>query len=783
MRCFALCLFTIGLLALPIGKAEAAAASAPTLLNNLQEPKAAPELDYERDVLDFLDNYCLSCHDGPDESGKLDLGAHEFPEDAREDPELYWLAAWKVWDHAMPPPRKRKQPSDKERAAFLAWVDAPDGLGHTPPQANTVLRRLNRSQYRRSIELLFNVTLSTDMVTNLPEDESGDGFDNIGASLTLSDEAFIRYLETAEYIAEQAIRIPFDEIPSQHYLGSELGSRTKNGTYAALWTRGDAFVDVFVEQPGRYRFKVGAFGNQAGDEACKMSLVVDRESVLHTEVPQNETAEGEFSKEITLGKGSHRLTARFLNDYYNPDAPNEEGKDRNLYISWLELEGPLDPPPETGFQRWLLGELKKHAGGSLNRGQYLNLIDKLVFHTWRRLPTAKEGELYLGIMESTPGELERKSRSCLIAVLLSPYFLFETSVQESPERTTSTAADKDNLRNGLELATHIALFLWSSYPDRDLLEAASTPDWIHDSEAITAQVNRMLQDPRANALAEDFASQCFRIRSLANHELDPTVFAGINDSIMDSMLEETYRFFMDNLRNNRNINELLTAEHSFLNQELAEHYGLKWHNNGTEWQRMALTGTGRRGILGQASILTVTSLPTRTAPVRRGKWIMENLLGAEPPPPPDNAGQLDESPKVVASAPLRERLAAHRDNPDCISCHMVMDPLGFSLENFDAVGRWREQDGAFPVDAGGKLPDGTKIEDLIELVEVIHARESFSRLLVSRLASYALGRTLVPGDRKMIQNLLDKMDSQNPSLEQAIQAIVASDAFRTRAPQ
>ena len=785
MRWDPLCLWLAALFTLPVSKVMALdvlTASAPEWAIHFALPLQQEDPDYEIDVLDFLDNYCLSCHDGINDTGKLDLGAHEYLEDARNNPDLYWLAAYKVWDHSMPPPRKRKQPSTEERAAFLAWVDAANGLGTKAPEGKTVLRRLNRSQYRRSILELFDLELPEEMITNLPEDESGDGFDNIGASLTLSDEAFIRYLETAEFIADQTIRIIEKQIQTQHFVGSELEVQNKSGTHAALYSRGEAFTEVYIEQPGRYIFRIGAWGNQAGEETCKMGVLVDNQSIADFEVPHDEKNEGVFTKEIKLAKGTHRIAANFLNDYYKPDAPNGEPKDRNLYISWLGLEGPLEPLPPTSFQIWLFKDLAVGTTESTNASYSATLINILIPYLWRREPTEKEREFYQTLFHSVKGTVETKAQSVLIAGLISPHFLFETSVQDSVIRSNERNETREQIQYGEKLATHLSLFLWSSYPDQELLQAASDPTWFRNTTAIAAQVNRMLEDPRANALAEDFASQCFRIRGLRGREIDQSLYPKIDEALLNSMLQETYTFFMDNLRNERNLNHLLSAEYSFLNRELADHYGIEWPSSDSDWQRIDLSKTNRRGILGHASILTVTSLPNRTAPVRRGKWIMENLLGSEPPPPPDNAGQLDESPQVVASAPLRERLAAHRENPDCISCHLVMDPLGFSLENFDAVGRWREQNGEFPVDSGGELPDGTEIKDLKDLVQIINQQDNFSRLLISRLTSYALGRSLVPGDRILIQNILDQLDPQNPSLKQAIQAIVASRTFRNQTP-
>lgn len=735
------------------------------------------EPSFEQDVMPFLEDYCLHCHEGNKAEADLDLGRHLTAEEARAEPELYWEAAWKVWDHAMPPPRRKQQPSLEERARFLAWIDAPAGLGFRPAPTLPVYRRMNRSIYRRSVEDFCGVEVPEKVLSSLPSDEAGDGFDNIGSSLTLPDDAVLRYLEAAETIASLAVVDWYPDLDVLRWTGQDLDAPNYSAEAAALWSQGQASVSVTVPRSGRFLLRVGSWGDQAGEEPCRMAILADRKVRKEVEV---ETSFGEVTETVValeLEQGKHRFAASFLNDYWRPDAPEGTPKDRNLYIGWIELEGPLDPLPPTTFQTDLHNRFPLDPEAPGKDRAVRDLIQELATRAWRRPPTKVERKRYADLV-SAERTWEDVVRLAMTGILTSPHFLFEATTR--PKRFRE---DQQYRLTGSEIATRLSFFLWSSLPDAPLLAAAAEDGFATDPAAILTQVERMLADRRGLALAEDFADQCFRIRGLDKHELEQQMFPEVDAELLRSMQQETRMLFLDILANDRDLRDFLTSTDTFLDRRLAAHYGLAWPAEAAGWQRFDLSETQRRGVLGHASVLTMTSLATRTSPVRRGKWILENLLGAPPPPPPADAGLLDETNTGSEQAPLRERLAAHRSKPQCISCHTVMDPLGFSLENFDAVGRWREKIGSLPVDAGGELPDGTRLENLKDLTAALDARGGFERLLVKRLTSYALGRTLGPADRPMIQAILEELDPDRPTLRQAIHAIVLSDAFLTHDSQ
>jgi len=733
-----------------------------------------PAPDFDRDVFTFLDNYCLYCHEGEEAEGNVDLALYLTEDEARQDPNLYWAAAWKVWDHAMPPPRRKDQPTTEERARFLAWVDSQEGLGKTPPTPAPVLRRMNRTMYRRSVEQLCGVVVPDEILASLPEDEAGDGFDNIGSALTLADDAVLRYLEAAEAIAALAVH-DFDQRPQKkRWIGNELDAMNLSGNHAALWSNASVSALWAPPREGRYLLRVGAYGQQAGPDPCRMALELNQKSQKRFDVPSENGEETICEVELYLSAETHRFGASFLNDYYRPDLPEGEPRDRNLYISWMEVEGPLDPLLPTEFQRDLFARYTLRGTNPSLDPKYGPLLKELGQLAWRR-PLTRTEVIRFTKLVAEERRWEDVVRLTLTALMTSPNFLFETTAE--PERRS---AARQRRLPAEELVTRLSFFLWGSIPDANLLAQAAAEGWAQDDQALRSMVEAMLQDKRSIALAEDFASQCFRIQGLEEHVTDQDLFPDTDAALLRDMREETMRLFQDVLLNNRDLRDLLTAEDSFVNQRLAKHYGLDWPEGQEGWVRVDLSDTPRRGVLGHASILTMTSLPNRTSPVRRGRWIMDNLLGAPPPPPPANAGNLDESEEASQSGTLRERLAAHRDKTECISCHRVMDPLGFSLERFDAVGRWRDQVQGEPVDAGGQLPDGTELRGLNDLVEVLDARDSFTRLMVQRLCSYALGRSLVPADRTMVQGVLDQLDPEHPTLRAAIHALVQSKHFRRR---
>ena len=732
-----------------------------------------PDINFQEDVLDFLDEYCLRCHEGEDAEADLDFSLHFSEQEAREHPNLYWDAAWKVWDHAMPPPRRLKQPTLEERARFLAWVDAEDGLGYQPPMAAPVLRRMNRSIYRRSILHLFGVEVPKSIWETLPSDEAGDGFDNIGASLTMSDDAVLKYLDAAELIADLAVVDFNPPTELRTWIGSELDAPKHQAQTAALYSHGGATANFQAPRAGRYIFRVRAWGDQAGEEPCKMDMAVNGASIKTVEISSPVGEETESLVHLELDKGEHLLAAQFMNDYWAPNAPEGTANDRNLYILGMEMEGPLDPLPPTNFQIDLKNRYPLLLAPKEGKEQRLAFTSELLKLAWRRKPTKKELRRYTKILEDQT-TWENMVRLVCTAAMTSPHFLFESTSR--PKRFEPS--QKLSLSNE-ELATKLSFFLWSSVPSIELSERMAHKDFATDDANLKTIMDWMLAQPQSEALAEDFAGQSFRIRGLLEHEVDEAQFPTLTPALLLDMQKETHLLFKYIIQEDLNLNELLTADYTFLNQRLANHYGYPWQGQNEEWEIHNLGETQSRGILGHASVLTVTSMATRTSPVRRGKWIMENIMGASPPPPPADAGLLDESNQENSEATLRERLASHRNKPQCIPCHKVMDPLGFSLEHYDPIGRWRETERGRAVDAGGELPDGTQLAGLLDIVKTLEERDHFPRLFLSRLTSYALGRSLTSADRPLLQNIMNSMDSNKPTVREAIYGIVLSDAFRT----
>lgn len=734
----------------------------PSILLLLSSPQAAAqEPDFAEDVLDYLDRHCLHCHEGSGAEAELDLGRFLTIEEARAAPEDLWAAGWKTWDRAMPPPRHEAQPSEEARQRFLAWLDAEQGLGVAPPQQVPVLRRMNRSMYRHAMWDWLGVEVPAEVLDSLPQDETGDGFDNVGASLTMAEDAVSRYLAAAETVVEMAVVERDLQPQTWTWSGQDIEAPNHSGGDAALWSTGNATAHVRLEQAGSYRLTIVMHAQQAGDDFARAALLVDarvKEQVA-VETPDGEISD--FVLELELDAGEHRFAVRFLNDYWMPDAPEGTPKDRNLYVSSFHLVGPLNPPKPTAFQEDLLRRFPLDREHPALAKDYPRLVKFLTMRAWGREAQRAEWKR-LQKMTSHLESWEDTVRWTLTAILTSPYFLFDGRGMGLEEEAA--------------VAVRLGRFLWSSLPDGPLLAMAGQEGWHRDDQALEAMVDRMLADPRRRAWLEDFLAQNFRIRALTGQEFDEALYPEMDAELRVAMIEETLRLGDDLLQGDQDLRLLLNADYTFLDRRLAEHYGMPW-SEGTDWQRVSLQETTRRGVLGHASILSATSMPTRTSPVRRGRWILDTLLGAAPPPPPADAGLLDETP-ASKEVSLRQRLEAHRDQPQCISCHTVMDPLGFSLERYDALGRLREEVDGRPVDVGGTLPDGTELTGLVDLVEALERQDAFTRILVKRLTAYALGRRLTAADRPLLQAILDSMDPDQPTLRQAIHAIVKSEAFR-----
>jgi mono/diheme cytochrome c family protein len=406
------------------------------------------------------------------------------------------------------------------------------------------------------------------------------------------------------------------------------------------------------------------------------------------------------------------------------------------------------------------------------------ILDNFARKAYRRAVRPEEVERlitrFVKEAEAQGDSFDKGIELALEAILTSPHFLFRVERDNWTRR-----GDGTNPVNEYELASRLSYFLWSSMPDDELLTLAQQGE-LRKNANLEAQVRRMLRDGKSGALVENFAGQWLQLRNLRNMTPDPGQFPTFDESLRSAMLQETEQFFAAIMNEDRSVLEFLDADFTFLNERLAKHYGIAGVK-GEQFRRVKLSGVPRGGVLTQASILTLTSNPTRTSPVKRGKWILENILGTPPPPPPPGAGELSEDKKVVLSGTLRQRMEQHRANPNCAVCHQRLDPLGFGFENFDAIGAWRERDGKFPIDSSGTLPSGQSFKGPVELKAILKKQQdAFGRCLAEKMLTYAVGRGLEPYDRCVVDQIAAELARNQYKFSSLVSEIVRSDPFQKR---
>jgi hypothetical protein len=745
--------------------------------------------DFERDVVPFLKKHCLECHEGPEAEEGFDLSVQLDESTARAAFDDWDFLRERLLDGEMPP-RSRPRPGGAEVETFLAWIDAAHGpvdLRFRPlDPGRPVLRRLNAREYANTVRALCGVEFPAEDF--FPADAVGFGFDHIGASLSLPDALFEKYLQAAEQIADQAVvRWQAADAAPRHIGASDLeGGNDRGGAARGLYTRSATSANLSLRHPGVYSVTIEAYGQQAGPEPCKMALSVNRRIVENFEVKETSAAPGSFTATVTLEAGPVQLSAGFLNDYY------VEGEgDRNLFVQSISIVGPADPPQPTPFQANLLARHPESLGKKRSEAILADLMEA----AWRRPVSRSEIKRLEKSLPQDSG-LAAQLHQALVTVLVTPRFLFRFEADEALldaelEREilasfTSERPLREEVRalDDWEVATRLAYFLTSAPPDAILRARAKAGQLTQGSgeasvvEVLRGEVDRLLQTPASRSFVHNFAGQWLQLRNLDRIAIDTERFPEWNLELSEAMKLESYLLFEAVLREDRDVRELLDADFTFLNQELAEHYGMD-SIEGAEHRRVSLASGQRAGLLGHASVLTITSNPARTSPVKRGKWILENLLGAAPPPPPADAGSLDET-KLVSASSLREQLAEHRARPDCAVCHDAMDPLGLGLENFGPIGNWRELDQGGAIDASGVLPDGNSFSGAAELRALLRDDPAFVRTISERLLVYALGRGLERSDRATIQGVLGALKPDQPTLRAILHGIVESPAFRLR---
>lgn len=741
----------------------------------------AADEGFDRVVRPLLTHYCVRCHGGKEPKAEFDLEALREQGSILND-----RAAWeKVLEHlrngAMPP-EGEVQPPAAQRELVADWLDerfkAAD-CAAGPRPGRVTIRRLNRAEYNNTIRDLVGIDFRP--ADDFPADDTGYGFDNIGDVLSLPPLLLEKYLAAAEKIAEQAIVLPKIEGQKRRFEAESI-DRTEGGPFAGwaidLFSQGEVYAQHEF-QAGEYVLRARAFGEQAGNEPARMMLRLDGKDVKLFDVKAVEGIPENYECRLTVEAGAKRFAAAFVNDYYRPDDPDPNNRDRNLVIDYLEVEGPLPtaaPDLPESHKRILF--CLPSGGDEMQCAE--RIIAAFASRAFRRPTAPDEVQRLLGLVQlaKDSGEsFEQGIRLAVQAVLVSPHFLFRVEQDRQPDRPDGSYALGD-----FDLATRLSYFLWSSTPDAELLDVASR-SMLHEGHNLEKQVRRMLRDGKRRALVENFAGQWLQLRNLQKATPDPGRYPAFDEPLRQAMRTETESFFAAVVEEDRSVLDFLDADFTFVNERLARHYGLEGVQ-GNEFQRVHLPDGRRGGVLTQASILTITSNATRTSPVKRGKWVLENLLGTPPPPPPPNVPELAEGDKAALSGTLRQRMEQHRKNALCASCHSRMDPLGFGLENFDGIGAWRSDDGGQPIDASGTLPSGEKFQGPAELRGVLKGKqELFIRCLAEKMLTYALGRGLEPYDRCAVDKIQAAMAADGNKFSRMIVEIVASDAFRRRSQQ
>ncbi len=751
---------------------------------------------FMKDVRPLLDTYCFTCHSPEKKKGDLDLSAIASEDAAKHAIKLWRGVIEQLHSHDMPPDTAKKQPSAEERDRLIAAIKGIKRYDGPPDPGRVTIRRLNRTEYDYTIRDLLGLDLRTAR-SSFPSDDVGEGFDNIGDVLSLQPLLLEKYLDAATTILDQAIVAPpvnivltASQLPAV-VDGKALPPESRVGTreFTAV---GEVALSVAIPFDGKFNLKFTAGADQAGKDPALLVIKVDDQQVTDFRITASRKAPTAHGVPLTLGKGIRRISLHFTNPFTDPDAkaepvkkpaggkPDKNGTGqpgvRTLIIGQVELTTPKggnDKPVDNPriFVAQPGDGLKPHDAAQ-------RIVDNFASLAFRR-PAAKERiEHFLTIFDRAQAQGETFEESIaytLKAVLVSPAFLFRIE-----QDRTATLPNNAYPLDDYELASRLSYFLWSTMPDAELLEQARQGR-LHDPAALESQARRMLKDPKSHALCETFGEQWLTLRLLESIQPDPMKFPEYGKGLRQAMYDEAMMYFEYIMREDRSIVEFIDSDYTFLNERLAKHYGIA-NVMGPNLRRVQLPDHTRGGVLTMASVLTVTSQPGRTSPVKRGKWVLEQIIGEPPPPPPAAVPPLaEQGASGTAGLSVRQLMERHRKDPICASCHTKMDAIGFGFENFDAIGRWRRDDNGAALDTAGTLPGGITFKGPIELKAAFLARkDDFTRSLSEKLLTFALGRGLKEIDDGAVERIAQAAIADQYRFTTLVAKIVTSYPFMNR---
>ena len=755
---------------------------------------SAAETHHEASMRAMVKTYCLDCHDSSVTKGDLNIEAI-LADDTTQHIKIWEDVVRRLSARQMPPAGKKRPDEATYQSALKTLETTLDqhAMAHPQPGRTETIRRMNRTEYRNAIRDLL--ALEIDAVALLPADEASHGFDNVTVG-TLSPTLLDRYLSAAQKISHLAvggasrapggdtIRMKPDITQEEWVEGLPLG------------TRGGALIPYTFPRNGDYDVRIYLARDRDEEveglkENHNLIALLDGKQINSFEIKPASAAKQQHVDDhlkfrMSVNAGPHNLGITFLK---NPSSLQETL--RQPYNSHFNSHRHPRISPAV-FQVSITGPYDStEAGDSPSRKKIFTatptsaadeeacakkILSPIMRRAYRRPITDEDLARPLKFFREarTGGGFDAGIEAALSAILVSREFLFR--VEQEPNATPPGGVYQVS---DIELASRLSYFLWSSIPDDELLAVAERGE-LSKPDVLEKQTQRLLSDPRSESLVYNFASQWLHLRNLESITPDGRLFPDFDDNLRQAMRQETEMLFSEIFHENRSVMDLLKADHTYLNERLAKHYGIPYIY-GQHFRRVSLPKDSQRGgLLRHGSVLTLTSYATRTSPVIRGKWVLENIMGTPPPPPAPDVPGLDDN-NVSASLPVRERLAAHRANPVCASCHDFMDPVGFSFENFDAVGRWRTMEEGQPVDATGGLPDGSTFHGIAGLEDGLLKRpEMFATALTEKLLVFALGRGVEYYDGIAVRTIVRHAQTNDFRFAAIIQGIVKSTPFRMR---
>jgi hypothetical protein len=734
-------------------------------------------------VLPILNQYCYGCHAKGKHKGDLNLEPFTNLQSIQAERKVWNKLSQMLSERSMPPDNK-PQPTEAQYDLMLVWIDdAINQIDLTAPRdpGYVAIHRLNRNEYNNTIRDLVGVDFKP--AADFPADDTGYGFDNIADVLTMSPLLAEKYLSAADEILDRAIT---DLQPAKSqlvkYNGVQFRGETGDvaegsGTAWNIGTNGQISRRHEFPADGEYEIRIRAWQEAFGNEPAKMTVRFDNKDIKTFEVPALKERPGTFTLRHNFTAGNHKIATAYINNLVDrANADRKKRGDRNLIIDRLEIEGPFNAKPPVPSESHKRIFFVTPGNGVTPDAAARQILTRFANRAFRRPAKVDEIDrlMKLYFAAKTDGEPFTSSvRVALTAVLVAPQFMYR--IELDPQTQPGVV----HPLNDYEIASRLSYFLWSSMPD-DQLIALAQQGRLHNPATLEAQVKRMLADPKGEAFIHNFTGQWLELRNLDTHTVDSQRYPEFDDKLRDSMKRETELFFENVVKQDRSILDLLEGDYTFVNAPLAKLYGISGVK-GDDFQRVSLTGTHRGGVMTMASVLTLTAMSTRTSPVKRGVYVLENILGTPPPPPPPAVPSLSDKAKDEAAAPLRERLAQHRADPNCAVCHMRMDGIGFSLENFGPLGAWRDKEGKFPIDSTGELVGGKKINGPQGLRELLASRKAdFVRCLTEKMLTYSLGRGMQDYDRATVKEICLAMEKNNYRFSTLINGIVKSDTFLKR---